>query len=168
MKRIIVSIFLIGVFLSCIAAAPRTGSWTESTTNYSGTKNMVTTLLWTADSTGTVAAKTTTVKVGGIISQVITDPDTSLVPAIADSSGRSPSDNYDIAVTGTGGSEIMGGALANRDSVTSEIAKPLFIQATIADTTEYDVYNDSALTFTITNNIIPNARGYIYIFWRKW
>ncbi len=166
MKRFIV--LLIGPLVACLlmAAAPTVSSWTETNAQLADGYR-ITTLNWTADSTGTVTSRTTTTFFRGIIYQVITDPDTSAVPATADSSGRKPTDNYDVvlnksktlAAVGTA-LDIMGGSLANRDSVNTEMAAPK-----TADLTEWPMVVNGTLTVAVTGNTKPNARGHIYIYW---
>jgi hypothetical protein len=143
------------------AAAPQLGSWTDSTPIKTPTFGLVQ-LNWRADSTGTISSHTTPTSIRGILLQVITDPDTSLTPA--DSTGRTPSDNYDITLKNTNSVDVMGGALSNRDSTVTEIAVPLAITA-YSDTTVYPVMVDGKLTVAITNNTKPNARGSISIYW---
>jgi len=159
MKRLSILLFLLLFAAIVYAAAPRVGSWTESSTRLSDGYT-VTRFLWTADSTGTVPTNTSSAVFRGVVYQVITVPDTSLVPAIEDSSGRYPSDNYDIVINNTFSVDVMGGSLQNRDATDTEVAVPKTI-----DGTEWPFLNNSKLWPTVTNNIIPNARGYIYMYW---
>jgi hypothetical protein len=148
------------------AATHAAGSWATETTKSYGKINC-TSFLWAADSTGAVTSHVITTPIRGLIYSVRTDPDTSVSPA--DSTGRKPSDNYDIvinitkAVASVGTAlDIMGGSLANRDSINVEDAAPKI------GTTEWlasvnIIYEP--LTIVITGNIKPNARGRIRIYW---
>ncbi len=167
MKRIfiILALLIIGAGITN-AAAPRIGSWTESDASLSSGYHQ-TTLFWTADSTGTVASHTTTQIFRGFILQIITDPDTSKVPATADSSGRFPTASYDIVlntsktVAGSGTKlDITAGALQNRSTNNTEMVTP-------KNSTEiiYQFFNNSTLTAVVSGNAIPNACGYIKIIW---
>ena len=156
-------LLLVSVF-TVWATAARTGSWTETRTDLTDNYRICT-LFWTADSTGTVPSYTTTTTFRGIIYQVTTDPDTTVVPA--DSTGRKPSDNYDIVlnqtkvIAGVGTAlDIMGGSLADRDSINAEMVVPKTI-----DKTEWPFFINSKLTVLVTGNTKPNARGYIIIKW---
>jgi hypothetical protein len=128
----------------------------------------MTSLLWAADSTGAVASKITATYFRGFIHAVLTNPDTTLVPADADSTGQAPTDDYDITLTNTDGVEIMGGALGDRDTSNSERAIPVAIVPGTLDTLFiHNYFNDSKLTVAVSNNAVPNARGYIKIFWQE-
>lgn len=112
-----------------------------------------------ADSTGTIAAYETSVTIRGLIYQVVTLPDTTNIAAISDSV-RYLTDDYDITLVNGDGIDIMGGALANRDSLLCEMTPP----KTTAGT-EWPFINNSTLTATVTNNDTPNGRGTIKIYW---
>lgn len=161
MKRahltIILAVVIISAFALMANAAPQTSTWTETQTRMADGYR-ITTLAFTADSTGTVASYETTAYFRGVIKQVVTNPDTSLAPA--DSTGRTPSDNYDITLTNVDGVDVMGGALANRDSVNTEMAFPKS-----PANADWLFINDSKLTVAVTGNTKPNARGTIKIYW---
>lgn len=161
MKRvhltIVTAIALFTVLAVIASAAPQISSWTETQTRMADGYR-ITTLVFTADSTGTVTSHETTAYFRGMIYQVVTDPDTSLAPA--DSTGRTPSDNYDITLTNTDGLDVMGGALANRDSTLTEMTPPK-----TPASTEWPFINNSKLTVAVTGNTKPNARGTIKIYW---
>ncbi len=159
-----------------LAAAPRTGTVSDTTTHFSD-GYQITKITWAADSTGAVKTTATTAFIRGVISQIVTKPDTSLVPATEDSSGRYPTDNYDLTLKNADSLDVAGGQLANRDTQNGEGISPLILYSTVStNTTESHTYslpmpvpffNNSKLTMALTNNKIPNARGYIYIFWQE-
>jgi hypothetical protein len=62
-----------------------------------------------------------------------------------------PTDNYDIVINNADGIDIMGGALANRDTSTSERAIPL------QDSYAYASHVNGALTVVISNNSTNSA-----------
>jgi hypothetical protein len=160
MRKLIVLITLALLTASLVwGAAPRVGSWSESTVQYPNGLR-ATTLTWAADSTGTVSADTSTVVFRGVVLQIVTKPDTSQVPAIADSSGRYPTANYDIVVTDARGANAFGTSLSNRHTSNAEVAVPK-----TSDGTEFPFWGDSKLIFNVSNNSIPNARGYIILYW---
>lgn len=146
------------------AAAPSTV--TDTNTRFADGWN-VTKISWVADSTGAVVADTSVIYFRGIIHWIATNPDTSRYPATADSSGRGPTDNYDITLTNNLGIDVAGGALMNRDTANTERVSPWLITPVDgdADTLPVPFFNDSKLITAITNNKINNARGDIYIYW---
>ncbi len=165
---------MIGAFLclpagvSFAASIPphSAGSWAETDTTLSAQYHL-TTLDGVADSTGAFSVRSLTQFIRGQIVQVVTDPDTTINPAIADSVGRFPSDNYDIVInagkivasTGTA-LDVMGGALANRDTNSTEMVTPKN-----STNIEYPFFNTFPLKIVVTGNIIPNARIHIKILW---
>jgi hypothetical protein len=162
----LLTVLAVWAWTSIHAATHAAGSWATETTKSYGKINC-TSFLWAADSTGAVASHVITTPIRGLIYSVRTDPDTSVSPA--DSTGRKPSDNYDIvinvtkAVASVGTAlDIMGGTLANRDSINVEEATPKI------GTTEWPASANVSyepLTIVITGNIKPNARGRIRIYW---
>jgi len=159
-----------------IAAAPQTSSVTDATERYADDYR-ITTITWLADSTGAVTTTTSTMKFRGIIDKFITIPDTSTTPAVEDSSGRAPTDNYDITLTTVGsgwtnpagGIEIAGNALSNRDQSNIESTLPRFVIQGVAgdlDTIPLPIFIDSKISTAISGNSTPNATGRIKIFWR--
>lgn len=162
----LIPVVLLSLVAVAIAAAPRTGSWTETNARY-GDGWRITTYLWAADSTGVVETKVTDTFFRGLIKAVVTDPDTTTVPADADSTGQAPSDNYDITLTNTDGLEIMGGSLSNRDTANTEWRAPVAIVPGTLDTLMIELFNNSKLSIAVSGNDIPNARGYIKIFWQE-
>ncbi len=150
-----------------IAAAPRLSTVTETTTRLADNYR-ITKITWIADSTGAVTSTTSTDFIRGIINQIITDPDTSVAPATADSSGRAPTALYDITLTNTQGYDVAGGALMNRSATVTEKVMPwMIISAAVDDTIPVPVFNNSKVITAITNNKIGAAKGYIYIYWQE-
>jgi len=101
----------------------------------------------TANTTGTVQ---TTYNVNGLVYMVETDPGS---PA--------PTDNYDLTLTNENGIDIMGGALANRDTSNTERAFPL------VGTSDAVVPNKGKLTLGVTGNEVANATFKVRIFYMK-
>ena len=71
----------------------------------------VVTWAWTSDASGDVSGADTKV-LSGVALRCTTDPDGS----------AAPTDNYDIVVNDSLGGDVVGGALANRDTLDSESA----------------------------------------------
>ena len=164
MKRIniFIMIAVLGLLLfvaSAFAAAPQVSSWTESTERMADGYR-ITTWTWTADSTGYVPNRTSSRKIKGVLFQALTMPDSSLVPAVEDSSGRYPSANYDITIESADSLDVMGATLANRSATLTEWTPPKS-----PDGTEWTFFVNSKMNVKLTNNIIPNARGVIKLFW---
>jgi hypothetical protein len=130
----------------------------------------ITTISWIADSTGAVTSTASTAFIRGIIYQFITNPDTSRYPVVADSSGRSPTDNYDITLTNTDGIDVAGGSLMNRDTTSTELTSPWIKYpntSAYSDSLRVPFINNSKLTTAVTNNKINNAHGSILIYWQE-
>ncbi|MEN6375532.1 MAG: hypothetical protein ABFD75_12260 [Smithella sp.] len=85
-----------------------------------GPTNMSTlTLSWVSDdATGAVSATTTTAITDQIAGKYI-------VLVVTDPGATAPTDDYDITITDANGVDVMGGALANRDTANTEQALPL-------------------------------------------
>jgi len=170
MKKLsLVSMLTILLLLFCIAASPRVSSITDTTARFADGYR-ITTITWVADSTGTVLADTSTTYIRGIIDQFVTVPDTSTRPAIADSSGRYPTNDYDITLTSlTGGIELAGNALADRDDTLTERNAPWLIQPVSGDldTLIIPIFSNNKFITSISGNSIPDATGKIYIYWRE-
>lgn len=99
------------------------------------------------DATG--AIPDTTVTLNGYILKVVTDP------------GNSLTDNYDIVMNGPYGSDVMGGALANRDTTSSETA---FAYAQDGTTVVYPwAYGTHTLVFTNNTDTTSSLTLYIYV-----
>lgn len=166
--KVFIAVFAVPVVLMLLmGAAPLTSTVTDTTARLDGGNN-ITTISWVADSTGAVTATLSTAFIRGIIKQFITKPDTSRLPATADSSGRYPTADYDITLTNTLGIDVAGGALSNRATSTVERALPWLLTPAVsgdADTIPMPFINNSKITTAVTNNLIPNARGHIYIYW---
>lgn len=168
-KYSLVSILTIAVILFSIAASPRVSTTTDTTARFADGYR-ITTVTWIADSTGTVLADTSVTFIRGIIQQFVTIPDTSTRPAIADSSGRYPTDNYDISLTSlTEGLDIAGNALADRDDTLTERNVPWLIQPVSgdSDTLFIPYFSNGKFITTVTNNSIPDATGRILIYWQE-
>jgi len=112
----------------------------------------VLTFTWTADaSNGSVPNATTSVAdslvfKGLYLSYVETNP-----------GATAPTDNYDITVLAASGVDLMGGALANRDTSNTEIAFPATASRLV----------DGALTFTLSNNSVNSAVGTVKLYFTR-
>lgn len=98
---------------------------------------------WTSDDTTGAVSGTTTKKYSGRFIGAITVPGTG---------GDAPDDNYDIAITDADSVDLALGALANRDTATTEF---------VAEASMGGVAN-STLTFAVTNAGNSN-KGTIYL-----
>lgn len=149
MKKLIFVLFLILAFAGNAFAV---GSVTQAlgSMNYD-TRVKVWIMSFTGDSSdGTVPATATTINIDGYVTMVVTDP-----------GGTAPTDNYDITLTDANGVDIMGGSLANRDTINTEQAFPLL------DATNFVYgprYVSGTLTLTITNQSVNSATGQVLIY----
>lgn len=150
MKKIIAFVLFILVPVIVYGAS----TMTETTGTTAGGTLYYNTYVVTAD-TGATYSHTTTQKFRGYIYQVETVPDSS-------ASGNYPADNYDITLTNDNGIDIMGGALANRDTVNAEIAFPLS-----SNSVEIPTAVNSVLTFNFTNQSTDSASVTIRLWWIK-
>ena len=75
----------------------------------------VATLAWTTSAGGVFTSTTTSKSINGMVVMVETDPDGTAIPT----------PGYSITLLDSGGADIMGGALANRDTANTEITMPL-------------------------------------------
>jgi len=112
----------------------------------------VVTLTWTADaSTGSVpntatSTDATTAIAGLFLARVETNP-----------GATAPTDNYDITVLAASGVDLMGGALANRDTANTEIAFPATASPLV----------DGALTITLSGNSVNSAVGTVKLYFTR-
>jgi hypothetical protein len=70
---------------------------------------------WTTTAVGSFTSTTSTYNGDGFLYMVETDPDGT----------AAPTDNYDITLTNANDVDVMGGALANRDTANTELTMPL-------------------------------------------
>jgi len=98
---------------------------------------------------GSASAEATTAAINGIVIMVETDP-----------GATAPLDNYDLTITDALGADIMGGALANRDTANTERAYPL------SSTTIVEAPVSSILTFNCAagSNTTKNATVRILVY----
>ena len=123
MKKLYCAIMIILVFAVCAW-----GEGSSVTQTYSpvysaeGNTNMATlTLAWTSDSvTGAVSATTSTAVTDLIAGKYI-------VLVVTDPGATAPTDDYDITITDANGVDVMGGALANRDTANTEQTMPAIL-----------------------------------------
>lgn len=105
--------FLMAVLLSlCLT----TTVYAECVETWEGSSPIqVIQLAWTTVATGAFTSTDTNYTGEGFLYMVETDPDGT----------AAPTDDYDITLTNANGVDIMGGALANRDTANTEIVMPL-------------------------------------------
>lgn len=152
MKKL-VSLFLLAfLVLPSLVIATGTGTYTASynqdqATNY---KAKVLTVSITDDGSGTTVALVSTDVMGYFLCAMETNP-----------GSTAPTDNYDIVINSAGGADILGGAGANRDTATTEIAYP-----TIDSTSGQKgcVPVDGALSLVLSGNSVANATVEIKLF----
>jgi hypothetical protein len=124
MKKLAYAIAMILLF-SVYAWAADVGT---VTTSYSpvysseGNTNMATlSFAWTTTSAGAASTTTSTsdtdLIAGKYVTLVVTDPDGT----------SAPTDDYDITIKDTNGVDIVGGALANRDTANTEQTMPAIL-----------------------------------------
>ncbi|KKN75061.1 hypothetical protein LCGC14_0384350 [marine sediment metagenome] len=103
----------------------------------------------TADSgDGTLPAQPIPYAINGMVMLVETNP-----------GSTAPTDNYDLTLTGINGADIMGGALTNRDTATTERTQAL-------TNGSYGVaVTHRTLTLNLTNNSVVSADFVIWIYW---
>jgi len=101
---------------------------------------------WLADDTdGSVPDTDIKWPIGGILSHVTTNP-----------GATAPTDLYDIVLEDRDGVDVMGGALGNRATATSEVAYPKE-PAGAVNMNGVPVLGE--LTFKLTNNSVNSALG---------
>ena len=103
----------IGLFLAMVSTSYGAGTLTQDWAEHGAMK--VATLTWTTSAGGVFTATSTSKSINGFVVMVETDPDGTAVPT----------PNYDLTLLNSGGADIMGGALANRHTSTTEMTMPL-------------------------------------------
>jgi len=143
---------LIAALLCCLAPAPAAAADLDynGVTDYTGFS--VHEFVLTMDSGGATAQEWSK-GLKGIVIAVDTDPGTT-----------APTDNYDMTIKDSYGVDIMGGALANRDTANSERAWPLFNDGTDKHVVHAPVAG--ALTFGVdaASNLVGNATVTIRVY----
>jgi len=116
----------------------------------------VTRVYWKAAADGTKVVGNTIPDgyVNGRVISIITNP-----------GAEAPADNYDLTILDRDGVDIAGGALADRDTTTSEIAQPHYNASTVLFNYGRPVVGP--LTVTFTNQANANCDGEIVIFSAK-
>ena len=107
------------------------------------------TFTWTAATGGAVTAKAGPA-IDGMVILVETNP-----------GSTAPTDNYDLTLTDSGGADVMGGSLANRDSTTTERAMPL----QNGNYTGVPVHGP--LTLNISGNSVSAATGTVTVYFAR-
>lgn len=105
-------------------------------------------LSWTAHTDGTFTSVLTTWRIDGLIVCVDTDP-----------GSTAPTANYDITLTNDFTIDVMGGALENRHTTTSERTQP------IINGGYKSVLSYGRLTLNISNNAVNGATGKVRIYY---
>ncbi len=151
MKKLFLSLMLLAVLMLPVQ------SWGVGTVTQTigYTHNFYTiTYSWTADAAdGSVPATASTWPISGYIVKVITNP-----------GATAPTDNYDITLTNSDGIDVVHGALANRDTSTSEEIVPV-------PSDNVTIYGGSAvagvITLNITNNSVNSATGTVTVIFER-
>ena len=153
MKKILFAIILAALFLPSLTFAA--GSVTQTLAMVgNNTGKYIWTLTWTADAADhtvpntAMSADILAVVEGFYIEKVTTNP-----------GATAPTDDYDITIEDTDGVDLMGGALLNRDTSTSESAYPI-----VATGVYGAVPFDGAPTVKWAGNSVNSATGTIKIF----
>lgn len=148
-KRIFILTIVLFLLIPAYAfsAGTVTQAWTQCTKNVECLA-----YTWTADaSAATVPATASNKSIDGYVIQVVTNP-----------GSTAPTDDYDITLTNSDGADVMGGALANRDTANSEIAIPK------VDGTNYaDAWVSGTLTLNISNNSVNSATGVVRVYIKR-
>lgn len=142
MKRMMILAAIVLLLLPSVAVAAGSCAATSTTT-----RQNVVVITWTCvgdSSNGTYPATDSNVGVRGWLFAVDTVPGTT-----------NPEDNWDATLTNADGYDLMGGALANRDTANAERAVPV-----------KTAWVDGPLTLTISGNSTVSAdivvKAYIY------
>jgi hypothetical protein len=77
-----------------------------------------------------------------------------------DPGSTGPTDNYDVVINNAASRDIMGGALSNRDSSTTEFAMALAADGV----TKYSPPVDGALTIAVSGNSVNSATSSIKLY----
>lgn len=140
---------LVGVIIVCLMLAANAwavGTVTETYSSMANTGVKRCTLSWTSDASGD-ATFTTSRDITGWIILVETDP-----------GATAPTDDYDVVLNNANGADVMGGALADRDTSNTERAMPL------VNGNYSVVFNEGQLSLVISN--AGNAKvGEVIIYW---
>lgn len=147
MKKIIFSIFLYLIILLISLSSYAASSCNPEDPVDFGTLHYID-MPWTADTDGSFSATPTDHRIDGLILGVETDP-----------GATAPTDNYDIALNDANGIDVMGGALADRDTANTEFAAPL------VNGVEWMVPVVGVLQLAITNNSVNSATGLVRIWY---
>jgi len=151
MKKFFISV-IATVIVLLAAASPGLAaeSVTQTWTNCTATVDCLA-LAWQADPNGALTATASNRSIDGYVIQVVTNP-----------GATAPTDNYDIALNNSDGADVCGGALADRDTATSEIALPK------PDGTNYvEAWVSGILTLAVTGNSEDSATGTIKVYIRR-
>jgi len=134
------------VFYAGIMANAAGSSVTVTYTRIGDVYTLVT-YTWTADDSNGSVPATASKSLAGYIVKVVTDP-----------GATAPTDDYDITLTDSDGVDVMGGALADRDTANTEQAVPK-IGAAYGGS-----FFTGALTLNISNNSVNSATGEVKVY----
>lgn len=153
MVAIVCFVLIMGVMTSQVFAVGTSSCDSGNLLGSYAEGRYVHTCTWTGDSaTGDVPDAT--VYLSGYLVKVVTDP-----------GDTAPTDNYDIAINGPYGSDVMGGALANRDTVNTETA---FAFAQDGTTVIFPmVHGLHTVSIPAASQNVNSATGSIYIYVQK-
>ena len=150
-----VLLYAMAVIILLLFGAPGVQAACTETLGYVGGDVWKLTLAWTANANGSFDDDTTAVDLKGYILEVVTVPDST-------AGGDYPNDNYDVTLTTELGDDIMGGAIANRDTTSTERAQPLS-----ESDNEVTPVIDGTLILDVTGNTVNGAKGSVIIYWIK-
>jgi len=149
MRKVLAAIVAFLCFASTVLAADTP---LVLTTIHAG-RQKVTILRW-KDSTGDGAVSTVQLPVWGKIYSVVTKP------------GSNPPESL-LTITfidPNTGLDLMGGALATRSLVNTELAYPYRTGTTVVP---YPVIAPAGVTATFSTDAHANIDGYVYVFWEE-
>jgi hypothetical protein len=144
-----IAVALLGLVMMATSAFAAGSSTTPTgPTKVSGVETSYYTVKWdwVADDTDGSVPSDTVNGILGYVVRVITDP-----------GATAPTDDYDITLTDAYGCDVMGGALADRDTTATEQAMPI-----IGGASTGALVLDS-LTVNITGNSVNSATGTVYV-----
>lgn len=144
---ILLSIFIV-LAIAWASIAWGAGTVVVGIPTKAGTHVYTQNLSWTADASGNVTSSNiASCNVNGHVLFVVTKP-----------GSTAPTDNYDLTIVDADGVDIMGGELANRDTVNSEQAMPKM------GSSYGKRFVKGGLILTVSNNAVASASGDVKLY----
>lgn len=151
MKRFLLTLAIILIAAQAWAVGSISDTTVTPDGSFGGDSYYIYKLTCTGDAgDGTIPATATTLAIRGFIMFVETNP-----------GSTAPTDNYDLTLVNSNGVDVMGGALADRDTSVSEQASPI-VGAGLQDR-----YINETLTVTPTGNSVGSATFTVWIYVRR-